>query len=152
MDEVRAFVGHSFMKDDGALVGVFLKHFDTLQKSLPNFSWVNAEPAEPAELAAKVIRLMSDRNVFIAICTKKQRSISPTDLIATWLPKGFLKAPQQKFPWKTSDWIMQEIGLAIGKGLSIIILLAWSDPVDFKEISNTSSLIELTLKQSSTKS
>lgn len=123
MDGVRAFVGHSFTQDDHALVSVFLKHFDVLQKSLPNFGWVNAEPAEPAELAAKVIRLMSDANVFIAICTKKQRSIAPPDLIATWLPTGFLKAPQERFLWKTSDWVMQEIGLAIGKGLSIIILL-----------------------------
>ncbi len=122
MTEVRAFVGHSFTKDDEQVVGSFLKYLSTLQRMI-SFSWVHAEPAEPTELAAKVIKLMEDRNLLIAICTKKQRSISPDELQATLLPRGYLKAPVEKFRWKTSDWIIQEIGLAIGMGLKMILLL-----------------------------
>lgn len=123
MQEIRAFVGHSFAADDKAVVHAFLAYFSTLQSSPLNFSWVSAERAEPTELAAKVLRLIGDRNTFIAICTRKQLTISCTDLIPTLFPRGFLKADSQKFRWKTSDWITQEIGLAIGKGLELILLL-----------------------------
>jgi tetratricopeptide (TPR) repeat protein len=123
MNDIRAFVGHSFTKDDEAVVGAFIKHFERLQQSPINFSWVHAEPAEPKDLAVKVLRLMNNKNVFIGICTRKERSVSNDELRPTHLPPGFLKAPKDKFLWKTSDWIIQEIGLAIGKGLEIILLL-----------------------------
>jgi len=123
MGEIRAFVGHSFAKEEEPLVGVFLNYFATLEKSRLDFSWTNAQWAEPVELTAKVLRLMSDKNTFIGICTKRQGSVSPSELKATFVPRGFLKAPTDKFEWKTSDWILQEIGLAIGKGFKIILLV-----------------------------
>jgi tetratricopeptide (TPR) repeat protein len=123
MSEIRAFVGHSFAKEDEPLVGVFLNYFATLEKSRLDFSWTNAQWAEPVQLTAKVLRLMSDKNTFIGICTKRQGSISPGELKATFVPRGFLKAATNKFRWKTSDWILQEIGLAIGKGFNIILLV-----------------------------
>ena len=122
MTEIRAFVGHSFTEHDEAVVDVFLKFFATVQNAL-SFSWVSALPAEPTELAAKVLKLLEDRNVFIAICTKKQRSIAPDQLSPTPFRRGFLKGRTEQFVWKTSDWIIQEIGLAIGRGLRIILLL-----------------------------
>src|ERR1700745_3994790 len=121
MGEIRAFVGHSFAKEDGATVTSFLDYFRTLAKSHLNFSWVNAAWAEPVELTAKVLRLMSDNDTFIGICTKQQASVSPKELKRTYLPAGFLKARAEKFHWKASDWMIQEIGLAVGKGLRIIL-------------------------------
>jgi hypothetical protein len=59
MSEIRAFVGHSFAKEDEAIVTAFLNYFRTLEKTQLNFSWINAEWAEPVELTAKVLRLMS---------------------------------------------------------------------------------------------
>jgi tetratricopeptide (TPR) repeat protein len=123
MAEIRAFVGHSFAQEDGATVTSFLDYFRTLAKSHLNFSWENATWAEPVELTAKVLRLMSDKDTFICICTKQQVSVSLKELKRTYLPAGFLKAPTKKFQWKASDWIIQEIGLAIGKGLRIILLV-----------------------------
>jgi tetratricopeptide (TPR) repeat protein len=123
MGEIRAFVGHSFAKEDGATVTSFLDYFRTLAKSHLNFSWVNAAWAEPVELTAKVLRLMSDNDTFIGICTKQQASVSPKELKRTYLPAGFLKARAEKFHWKASDWMIQEIGLAVGKGLRIILLV-----------------------------
>jgi hypothetical protein len=38
MDEIRAFIGQSFLQGDEELVGRFLKLFDRLSKLLP-FSW-----------------------------------------------------------------------------------------------------------------
>jgi tetratricopeptide (TPR) repeat protein len=123
MSEVRAFLGHSFTKNDEAVIEVFLKHFTRLQNSPLAFSWVSAEPAEPTELAEKVLKLMGECNVFIAICTKKECVISSDELRGIYFPYGFLKARTDKFLWKTSDWIIQEIGLAIGKGLRTILLI-----------------------------
>src|SRR5947209_17633132 len=116
MGEIRAFVGHSFLEQDEAVVRQFLKYFDQLSGTNLNFSWEHAERAEPKILAAKVISLLSDKNVFIGICTRKERVVSPAALRATVFPRGSLRARQDQFLWKTSDWIIQEIGLAIGKG------------------------------------
>jgi tetratricopeptide (TPR) repeat protein len=123
MVAIRAFVAHSFTEDDEILVGRFLKYFDQLSKYDINFSYVHAEAAQPKVLAEKVKLLLANANVLIAICTKKERMISPSVLAETWFPRGFLKAPQREFLWKTSDWIIQEIGLAIGRGLDLILLL-----------------------------
>jgi tetratricopeptide (TPR) repeat protein len=123
MVAINAFIGHSFTEDDAILVGKFLRYFDQLSKSDLNFSYVHAEAAEPRVLAEKVKSLLADRNVLVAICTKKERVISPDALSTALLPRGFLKAPKDQFLWKTSDWIIQEIGLAIGRGLSLILLL-----------------------------
>jgi hypothetical protein len=123
MVAINAFVAHSFTTDDEILVSKFLKYFDQLSKSEMNFSYVHAEAAEPKVLAEKVKLLLANRNVLIAICTKKERVISPNALVKTVKPRGFLKAPENDFLWRTSDWIIQEIGLAIGRGLDLILLL-----------------------------
>ena len=66
---------------------------------------------------------MNKRNVFIGICTRKERVIEPGLLSATKLPTGYLKGKQEDFLWKTSDWIIQEIGLATGLGLELLLLI-----------------------------
>jgi hypothetical protein len=114
MNKIRAFVGYSFAADDQALVATFLKYFDVLAKSMNTFSWTHAEPAEPKALAEKVMSLLSDCNVLIAICTKRHRVIAPDVLTDTIFPGGFLKAKTSEFKWNTSEWITQEIGFALG--------------------------------------
>ena len=76
MTEIRAFVGHSFADDDAEVVNKFLKYFDQLSKLDLKFSWEHAEAAEPKVLAEKVMSLISNKNVFIGICTKKEHTIS----------------------------------------------------------------------------
>jgi hypothetical protein len=123
MADLKAFVGHSFTKDDAGVVGKFLQHFDRLSKVMPNFSWVHAEAAEPKELSTKVLSLIIDRNLFIGICTKKEMVISP-DLLKSSIFRGdILRGNANSFAWKTSDWIIQEIGMAKGRGLDMILLL-----------------------------
>jgi hypothetical protein len=123
MNEIRAFVGHSFTDADSEPVGIFLKYFEQISKSHPHFSWEHAEPAEPKQLAEKVISLLADKNVFIGICTRNEYVIDPSSLTTTVFRKGFHKAPTTAFHWKTSDWIIQEIGLAKGEGLDLILLI-----------------------------
>jgi tetratricopeptide (TPR) repeat protein len=123
MTEIRAFVAHSFTKEDEAVVGSFLKYFDQLSRSAIAFSWQHAEPAEPKILAEKVKSTLSDKNVLIAICTKRECVIAPSALKNAFFSPDFFKAKRTDLSWKTSDWIIQEIGLAIGKGLDLILLI-----------------------------
>ena len=80
MTPLRAFVGHSFTDDNAEVTGKFLKYLDQLAELHPTFSWEHAEPAEPKFLAEKVKRLLAGKNLFIGICTKKERVISPSAL------------------------------------------------------------------------
>jgi len=123
MSEVRAFVGHSFADEDAELVASFLKYFDQIKILHPAFSWENAEAAEPRDLAKKVFALLADKNVFIGICTKKEQVINPALLQTSIFHPHHLKAKDREFEWKTSDWMVQEIGLAIGRGLDLILLI-----------------------------
>ncbi len=122
MNEIRAFVGHSFTDDDTEVVNIFLKYFERLSALHTTFKWEHAERAEPRIIAEKVMSLIADKNVFIGICTKKEQTVQSAFLKRCFYPKGFLKAKADAFEWKTSDWILQEIGLAKGRGLEIILL------------------------------
>lgn len=120
---IKAFIGHSFAEEDEAVVRPFLEFCDSVKALGIGFSWEHAKPAEPRELAEKVLRMIEDKNLFIAICTKKERVIAHNNLKASWLRKGVFNASDSDLGWKTSDWIIQEIGLCIGRGMDIILLI-----------------------------
>lgn len=123
MTAIRAFVGHSFNEADQPVINAFLKYFDQVSNAVPNFVWVSAKAAEPKLLAQKVQELIADRNTFIGICTCKERVISSEKLHTTYFKRNALSAASNDFEWKTSDWVIQEIGLAVGRNLSLILLL-----------------------------
>ena len=123
MSTIRAFVGHSFVPTDSDLVRVFLQYFSQISGSDFNFSWDHAEQAETRVLSEKVISLMKESNLFIAICTKKEYALQDQNLHNVIFFKNKMMIDRQNVVWKTSDWIIQEIGLATGLGLKIIILL-----------------------------
>lgn len=123
MDEIRAFVGHSFFEEDSGIVGRFLNYFDQIAKLHPTFSWEHAESAEPKLLAEKVMALINGKNTFIGICTRKERAAEESVFSNVFLQPLYRKAKASDLQWKTSDWIIQEIGLAKGRGLEIILLV-----------------------------
>lgn len=125
MTPLNAFVGHSFTEDDAAVVNKFLQCLVQLSEIHPSFSWCHAEHAEPKIVAEKVLQLLKGKNLFIAICTKKERAVSPDALTlkhSLFAGKN-LQAKEEDFSWKTSDWIIQEIGLAIGLKLDVVLLV-----------------------------
>ena len=123
MNEIKAFVGHSFMDGDKVLVAEFLKIFDQIRGLVPHFSWEHAESAEPRELRDKVLSLIGGKNVFIGICTARESVIAHSLLHRVPLLRQALMGNADAFELKTSDWIIQEIGLAIGRGLDLILLV-----------------------------
>lgn len=123
MREIKAFVGHSFTEDDDVVVNSFLSFFKSISELLPDFTWTHAKAAEPKELAEKVLDLIEKCNVFIAICTKKELVLKQATVRSTILLPGKRIFDSALVESKTSDWIIQEIGLAIGRKMSVIILL-----------------------------
>lgn len=123
MAQINAFVGHSFAPEDREVVEAFLKFLNQVKGMGIGFTWESAEPAEPKELADKVMGLIHDKNLFIGICTMKEAVIEPAHLQKATFNRRVFKANEQHFTWKTSDWIIQEIGLAIGRGMGIILLV-----------------------------
>src|SRR5712675_1830192 len=123
MNEIKAFIGHSFTEDDAEVVAGFLRYFKQLADGHPKFSWEHAETAEPKLLTEKIKRLMADKNVFIGICTKKEMVVEEKVLSTPCLQQTVRKAAIADLFWKTSDWIIQEIGMAIGRELEVILLI-----------------------------
>ena len=123
MAKLEAFVGHSFSKEDEAVVNAFLDFFTGLQDLGIGLAWDHAEPAEPKVLSEKVKAKMVGKNLFIGICTAKEYAVQPGDLSAPLLAKTALQGAREKFQPKTSDWVIQEIGYAIGKEMHVILLL-----------------------------
>jgi hypothetical protein len=117
--EFKAFVGHSFTEDDKHLIRQFTDFFDQTHRIRPDFSWCHAEIAEPTALAKKVLALVENCNLFIAICSQKEKVLRKE--ISGFYAR--LTGKSIEFEWKTSDWIIQEIGLAIGRSIPVIILL-----------------------------
>jgi len=122
MTAVRAFVGHSFLNEDKDVVRSFTDYLDTLKNSLNDFDWVHATEPRPDGVPNKVLELIENKNLFIGICTKNERVSKNEHFNRTWFGKNF-KIEERDLNWKTSDWIIQEIGLAIGKRMKLILLL-----------------------------
>ena len=123
MSEVKAFVGHSFTEDDREIVEKFLRFFSTIAKTNDEFSWEHAEGAEPQRLDEKVMRLMEGKNTFIGICTRKEKVGHKTAFHDRVFWRKQVIVDRRDLFWKTSDWIIQEIGYAKAKGLHLILLI-----------------------------
>ena len=123
MNQLKAFVGHSFLKEDEEVVRAFLDFFNHVKEMGIGFDWENAKPAEPKTLAEKVKELTREKNVFIGICTKRECVVEPNKLEKAKFRKGTLKMRPQDLVWKTSDWLIQEIGLCIGRDMAPILLV-----------------------------
>jgi tetratricopeptide (TPR) repeat protein len=123
MNPLKAFVGHSFLKEDEEIVRAFLDFFNHVKEMGIGFDWENAKPAEPKTLAEKVKELTREKNVFIGICTKRECVVEPDKLEKAKFRRDTFKARPQDLVWKTSDWLIQEIGLCIGRGMIPILLV-----------------------------
>src|SRR5581483_5435465 len=123
MDQIKAFVGHSFSDVDKPVVSAFLELFDQLKGLLPHFSWERAYAAEPKDLAEKVLGIIADKNTFIGICTKNEVVAPESAFKPTFFKPSLNNVPTASLKPKTSDWIIQEIGLAKGRGMEIVLLI-----------------------------
>lgn len=123
MNMLAAFVGHSFSESDEEVVSKFITFFDHVKDMNIGFTWDHAKLAESKSLSDKVKEKMEGKNYFIGICTAKERTIEPSYLRRGIFTKKILQGNEDKFEWKTSDWILQEIGFAVAREMGLMILL-----------------------------
>lgn len=122
MEALKAFVGHSFIDDDKEVVRRFTEHFTGLSKAgVFGFAWDHAEEAQPVPLSDKVKGKMEGKSIFIGICTKKEPVIRFEAIKGD--VGGWGVVSKESLVWKTSDWIIQEIGYAVGRKMTTIIFL-----------------------------
>lgn len=122
MTAVRAFVSHSFTTGDEGLVSKFTGLFDLVAQLHPQFSWDRALRAEPRSVAGKVLDVFEDKNAFIGICTRREL-VCDESASRKVLFSPYAVVRHEKLVWKTSDWMLQEIGLARGRGLTCILFV-----------------------------
>lgn len=124
MTHIKAFVGHSFLPEDSELVRKFTDFLDQVKKTVQGFDWVHATEPRPDAVQAKVLDLIQGCNIFIGICSKNERAAKDSAFHpgAFW-QRDALIVNKGGLVWKTSDWIIQEIGLAIGRDMKLILLL-----------------------------
>jgi len=121
---ITAFVGHSFDENDKSLIRRFLDYFDSIKGIVNEFNWDHAEKAEPKILSKKVREKMEGKNLFIGIFTKRKKEIDDSKLNRRGLfNKKKIITNEEDYYWITSDWIIQESGYALGKGMDQIFLL-----------------------------
>ncbi|MBI3912742.1 MAG: hypothetical protein HY327_00900 [Chloroflexi bacterium] len=114
--KISAFVGHSFADADREVVRKFTDFLNHVRDLGIGFIWDHAEDAEAKDLSQKVVEKMDGKNLFIGICTRRERAVSPENLRPLPLIEQWLIGNENELTWKTSDWIIQEIGYAFGKG------------------------------------
>jgi tetratricopeptide (TPR) repeat protein len=120
MPVIKAFVGHSFRPVDKPVVDAILDVLNRVKQLRSDFDWDHALEPEPKTIDAKVLALFQDKTLFVGICTRAERAIADQRLARFW---GRRYAEESAFEWKASDWLLQEIGLSIGRGMNIILLV-----------------------------
>ncbi|HEY1057680.1 MAG TPA: hypothetical protein VGE55_03000 [Limnobacter sp.] len=123
MTSINAFVGHSFTEDDAVVVNSVLNYLSRVAELHPSFSWTHAKHPEPISVDEKVLAIFEGKNLFIGICTRKELVVTSNALSSCWLSRQKQAVETTALVWKTSDWIIQEIGFAIGRGMDIILLV-----------------------------
>lgn len=120
MPVTKAFVGHSFRPVDKPVVDAILDVLNRVKQLRSDFDWDHGLEPEPKTVDTKVLALFQDKTLFIGICTRAERAIADERLAHF---RGRRHAEESAFEWKASDWLLQEIGLSIGRGMNIILLV-----------------------------
>src|ERR1035437_709770 len=128
MNKLRAFIAHSFdEKHDGDVVKTFLDYFDSL-KDIFGLEYDHAERAEAKAISQKVKDKMEGKNLFIGIFTTKNHRIE-RDNLKTNLPL-INYGRKHLFAAESSNWIIQESGYALAKGMHLLFLFEKGIEVD----------------------
>ncbi len=121
MEQLKAFVGHSFREDDKKVNHTFFNYFDSLKDAI-GLEWDHADKAEGKALSKKVKDKMEGKNLFIGILTKRDYRIK-TDKLKNSLISKRKCVSETDCVWGASEWIIQESGYALAKSMKLLLLI-----------------------------
>jgi hypothetical protein len=115
---VRAFVGRSFLKEDEPVWNDIRKILQSIRPI--GFEFEDASEAQPRPISKKVRDGIDRNDVYVGILTRRylinREAVSSSNVVADER-------------WRSSDWIVQESGYALGRSKRVIMLL--ENGVDF---------------------
>lgn len=115
---LSAFVGRSFLDDDKKIWHDLRDILDTL-KSM-RFEYEDGRDGQIRPISEKVQEKILRHEIYIGVLTKRYPIWqAPSSWRERWLHPLGSYTPQK---WTTSEWVIEEIGFAIGKGLKVLIL------------------------------
>ena len=124
MENLTAFVGHSFSEADESIVASIIKMLNETKQNLNGkFDFETARNAEAKGIAEKVFEKMEDKDLFIGVCTSRERVIDLSAWTRSISSFGFRFISSKQSEMKASDWVIQESAYALGKGLRVILLI-----------------------------
>lgn len=119
MPRLSAFVGRSFLDEDKSVWHHLRDMLDTF-KSM-EFEYEDGKEGQIRPISDKVKELICRHEIYIGVLTKRYPIWeTPASWHERWLRPLALYTPQK---WTTSEWVIEEIGFAIGKDRKILLLI-----------------------------
>lgn len=116
---LNAFVGRSFLDEDKSIWYELRDIFDSLKPM--GFDYEDAKEAQLRPISEKVKELIVRNEIYIGVLTRRYPIWEMPQLqYKRWLYPLGLYAPQK---WTTSEWVIEEIGFAIGKDRKVLLLI-----------------------------
>jgi len=116
---LRAFVGRSFLESDKQLWHDLRDLLDTLRPI--GFVCEDAKEPQARPVSEKVRELIQRNDVYIGLLTRRY---AVADSIPTVLQRCIrVFSPGKPTQWTTSEWVVEEVGYAIGRDKRVILLI-----------------------------
>ncbi len=116
---LSAFVGRSFLEDDKKIWHDLRDILDSLKTM--GFEYEDGKEGQIRPISEKVQEIILRHEIYIGVLTKRYPIWQePTSWQARWLHPLGSYTPQK---WTASEWVIEEIGFAIGKGLKVLLLI-----------------------------
>jgi tetratricopeptide (TPR) repeat protein len=116
---LSAFVGRSFLPTDKSVWQDLRDILDGLKPL--GFDYEDAKESQPRPISEKVRELILRNDIYIGVLTKRlpvyERPASSSGRLAHAF--GYY----QPAKWTTSEWVVEEVGFAIGKDRPVILLI-----------------------------
>ncbi|MBI5005754.1 MAG: hypothetical protein HZB95_01385 [Nitrosomonadales bacterium] len=116
---LSAFVGRSFLDDDKKIWHDLRDILDSLKTM--GFEYEDGKEGQIRPISEKVQELIMRHEIYIGILTKRYPIWhAPSTWSARWLRPLGSYTPQK---WTTSEWVIEEVGFAIGKDRKVLLLI-----------------------------
>src|SRR5947208_17009320 len=107
---LRAFVGRSFLEGDKQIWYDLRDLLDTLRPI--GFVYEDAKEAQVRPVSEKVRELVQRNEIYIGVLTRRYPIADETTFLQRCETLITPAAPKR---WSTSEWVIEEVGYALGK-------------------------------------
>lgn len=118
LKRLSAFIGRSFLEGDKQVWHDLREVLDALRPI--GFVYEDAKEAQPRPISEKVKELVSRNDIYIGVLTQHYPILEGTTLLERC---RYVFLPPVAKRWTASEWVVEEIGYALGKHRPVILLI-----------------------------